>query len=135
MNAKKAQPVVTAQRDGSAVFCIRESLIAWLTWNVRQKIMDAFGWIFGLMGYVMAFAAWQKIAKLEAELKRRRLLDQDFGQEPEESFGSDPQTWSPEKKARVEAARKKVVVASWKIALFIAIPVIVLVVTLFLRRR
>jgi hypothetical protein len=33
---RRAEPVVTAQRDGSAVFCIRESLIAWLTWNVGQ---------------------------------------------------------------------------------------------------
>jgi hypothetical protein len=31
-----AEPVVTAQRDGLAVFCIRQSLIAWLTWCVRQ---------------------------------------------------------------------------------------------------
>src|SRR5215204_4737171 len=35
----RAQPVVTAQRDGSAYFCFRESLIAWLTCSVRQRRM------------------------------------------------------------------------------------------------
>ena len=32
-----AEPVATAQRDGSAHFCFRESLIAWLTCSVRQN--------------------------------------------------------------------------------------------------
>jgi hypothetical protein len=32
-----AEPVVTAQRDGLASFCIRESFIAWLTWNVGRR--------------------------------------------------------------------------------------------------
>jgi len=30
--------VVTAQRDGSPLFCCRESLIAWLTCSVRQNM-------------------------------------------------------------------------------------------------
>ena len=37
---KPPKPVVTAQRDGrSAVFCFRESLIAWLTCSVGRKDM------------------------------------------------------------------------------------------------
>jgi hypothetical protein len=32
-----AEPVVTAQRDGLALFCFRESLIAWLTCSVRKN--------------------------------------------------------------------------------------------------
>lgn len=34
---EEVQPVVIAQRDGSAPFRIRESLIAWLTCNDRRK--------------------------------------------------------------------------------------------------
>ena len=38
MYGRFVEPVVTAQRDGSAYFCFRESLIAWLTCSVRQSM-------------------------------------------------------------------------------------------------
>jgi len=82
-----------------------------------------------------AGVALQRIAKLEAELKRRQLLDEDFGREPEDKGASDPRTWSPEKKERVEAARRKLAVASWKVALFFAIPIALVVVAFSLHRR
>lgn len=37
------------------------------------------GWGFGLIGFVFASSALSKIAKLEAELKRRGLIDESFG--------------------------------------------------------
>lgn len=75
-----------------------------------------FGWMFGMMGFSMAAVALHKVGKLEAELKERRLIGEDFGDEATST--SDPSTWSAEKKARVEAARKKMVAARWKLVLW-----------------
>jgi hypothetical protein len=37
------------------------------------------GFIFGLIGFTTAHRALTKVAKLEAELKRRRLIDESLG--------------------------------------------------------
>ena len=54
---EEPQPVVTAQRDGSAHFCFRESLIAWLTCNVGQRKMKRFAAIL-LCLIVTACSEW-----------------------------------------------------------------------------
>lgn len=95
--------------------------------------MDTLGWIMGLMGYALAAAAWQKTANLEVELKRRQLLDKDFERDPPEEAASDPRSWSAEKKTRVETARRKVIAASWKVALLFAIPLGLTAIILLLR--
>ena len=51
-----AEPVVTAQRDGLALFCFRESLIAWLTWSVGQRTMTAKSLFIGFGGAAVLVA-------------------------------------------------------------------------------
>lgn len=36
------------------------------------------GQVFGLFGFIFALGAWHRVAKLEAELKRRQLIDATF---------------------------------------------------------
>jgi len=97
-----------------------------------------FGLMFGLVGFSLAIAASQKVSKLEEELKRRRVIDEDFGDTPEEGPTSDPSTWSAEKKARVEVARKKMVAEQWKLVLklvlFFAVPIGAALALLFFKR-
>jgi hypothetical protein len=37
--------------------------------------MDVIGMTFGLFGFIFSLIAWQKVAKLEAELKRRKIIE------------------------------------------------------------
>ena len=83
-----------------------------------------FGWMFGVMGFSLAIAASARVGKLEAELKRRRLIDEDYDREPEEGPVSDPRTWSAEKTARVKASRRKMRVAWLKMVLVIGVPIV-----------
>ena len=46
-----------------------------------MESISIFGWMFGIMGFFMAIAAMQKTRKLEAELKRRGVLDEKFSSE------------------------------------------------------
>jgi hypothetical protein len=59
LREKRAEPVVTAQRDGSAHFCFRESLIAWLTCNVRQYMSGSrkYALVLALIGSVVVLPA------------------------------------------------------------------------------
>lgn len=34
--------------------------------------------VFGLVGFVFGLGAWHRIRKIEAELKRRQLIDKEF---------------------------------------------------------
>jgi hypothetical protein len=54
---EEAQPVGTAQRDGLALFCFRESLIAWLTSDDRQNMKSALSLFVMLLITVSGFAA------------------------------------------------------------------------------
>jgi hypothetical protein len=97
-----------------------------------MSLFSEIGSMFGFMALFMLFAAFKKIHALEVELKRRNLLDADFGEseEEEEKPISDPGTWSAAKKARVTAARRKVWVARLKIAPIFAVPIVLIVLEL-----
>jgi hypothetical protein len=36
------------------------------------------GLTFGLFGFIFGIGAWHKVGKLEAELKRRKIIDERF---------------------------------------------------------
>jgi hypothetical protein len=54
----------------------------WMSFYVRPTIhMNALAIVssvFGFVGFVFALGAWHRIRKIEAELKRRQVIDQEF---------------------------------------------------------
>ena len=46
--------------------------------------MEILAWVFGLIGFVLAASSYDRINKLEKELKRLGVLDRDFTSEDKE---------------------------------------------------
>ena len=47
-----------------------------------MKFLALFGYLFGVFGFIFGLRAFLKVRKLEAELKRRNILDENFRSEP-----------------------------------------------------
>ena len=93
-----------------------------------MDILSTLGWIFGLVSLSLAVAAIAQIGRLEEELKRRGVIDENFGLDrPKKLKNTAPRSWSPTKRARVSASKQKVVLQSLKVAIVLGLPIAALI--------
>lgn len=76
---KRTEPDSTGQSDGRLGFIsLVERPGINLGSTIAMNALTIVGQVFGLFGFIFALGAWHRVAKLEAELKRRQLIDATF---------------------------------------------------------